>query len=85
MSRSKSLCTLWKHAGDDVEYHSFLASTLDKDEWWASDPSPFTTGNEHLVPTELDETQSQPSCFGEEVSCLCQELTHKSSHIQSTA
>lgn len=85
MSRSKSLYTLWKHGGDDVKYHSFLASTLDKDEWSASDPSPFTTGNEHLVPAELDGTQSQPGCFGEEVSYPCQELTHNSSNIQPIA
>jgi hypothetical protein len=85
MSRSKSLCTLWKHGGDDVKYHSFLASTLDKDEWSASDPSPFTAVNKHLVATELDGTQSQPGCFGEEVSRLCQELTHNSPHIQSIA
>lgn len=74
-SRSKSLCTLWKHGGDDVKYHSFLASTLDRVERSAAGPSRFTPGNEPLVPTEPDGTQSQSRCCGEEVSCLCQELT----------
>jgi hypothetical protein len=38
-----------------------------------------------LVLNELDGTQSQSGCFGEEGSWLSQELTHSSSHIQSTA
>jgi hypothetical protein len=54
--------------GDYVKYHSFLALTPDTDEWSASDTNPFTTGNEPLVLNELDGTQSQSGCFGEEGS-----------------